>query len=101
MGVQRIYWGDGVRNPLIWVNAAHYDNPQVDDLFRQAAVEVDAGKRAAQFKQIQQIVGRELPVLPLVAVPSIVVHSARLHNFNNSIDLMSGDLADAWIEPRK
>ncbi|MDP9891064.1 peptide/nickel transport system substrate-binding protein [Variovorax boronicumulans] len=101
VGVQRIYWGDGVRNPLIWVNAAHYDNPQVDDLFRQAAVEVDAGKRAAQFKQIQQIVGRELPVLPLVAVPSIVVHSARLHNFHNSIDLMSGDLADAWIEPKK
>ena len=101
VGVQRIYWGDGVRNPLIWVNAAHYDNPQVDELFRQAAVEVDAGRRAAQFRQVQQIVGRELPVLPIVAVPSIVVHSTRLHDFHNSIDLMSGDLADAWIEPRK
>ena len=66
-----------------------------------AAVEVDEGRRAAQFKQIQQIVGRELPVLPIVTVPSIVVHSARLHDFHNSIDLMSGDLSDAWIDPRK
>lgn len=100
VGVQRIYWGDGVRNPLIWINAAHYDNPQVDELFRQAAVELDAGKRAAQFRQIQQIVGRELPVLPIVAVPSIQVHSVRVHNLNNSIDLTAGDLADAWVEPR-
>ena len=101
VGVQRFYWGDGVRNPLIWINGAHYDNPQVDELFRQAAVELDAGKRAAQFKQIQQIVGRELPVLPLVSVPLIQVYSARVHNLNNSIDLMAGDLADAWVEPRK
>jgi peptide/nickel transport system substrate-binding protein len=101
VGVQRFYWGDGVRNPLIWLNAAHYDNPQVDELFRQAAVEVDAGKRAAQFQQIQQIVGRELPVLPLATVPSIHVLSTRVHNFYNSIDLAAGDLADAWIEPRK
>ena len=101
VGVQRIYWGDGVRNPLIWINAAHYDNPQVDGLFRQAAVELDAGRRAAQFKQVQQIVGRELPVLPLVSVPSIQVRSARVHGLNNSIDLTAGDLADAWIEARK
>ncbi len=102
VGVQRIYWGDGVRNPLIWINAAHYDNPQVDALFKQAAVEIDPAKRAGQFKQIQQIVGRELPVLPLATVPSALrVHSLRVHNLNNSIDLTAGDLSDAWIEPRK
>lgn len=102
VGVQRIYWGDGVRNPLVWVNASHYDNPQVDTLFRQAAVEVDAGKRAAQFKQIQQIVGRELPVLPIVTVPSALqVHSVRVHALNNSVDLTAGDFADTWIEGRK
>jgi peptide/nickel transport system substrate-binding protein len=99
--VQRFYWGDGVRNPLIWINGAHYDNPQVDELFRQAAVEVDAGRRAVQFKQIQQIVGRELPVLPLVTVPSIHVLNQRVHDFYNSIDLAAGDLADAWVEPKK
>jgi peptide/nickel transport system substrate-binding protein len=102
VGVQRIYWGDGVRNPLIWINASHYDNPQVDELFRQAAVELDGAKRATQFRQIQQIVGRELPVVPLVTVHSALqVYSTRVHELNNSIDLTAGDFADAWIEPRK
>jgi peptide/nickel transport system substrate-binding protein len=101
VGVQRIYWGDGVRNPLIWVNASHYDNPRVDELFRQASVEVDPAKRATQFKTIQQIVGRDLPVLPLVTVPSALqVHSVRVHGLYNSVDLTAGDFSDAWIEPR-
>jgi len=102
VGVQRIYWSDGIKNPLIWINASHYNNPQVDELFRQAAVEIDEAKRATHFKQIQQIVGRELPVLPLVTVPSALrVHSTRVHNLNNSIDLTAGDFSDTWLEPKK
>lgn len=101
VGVQRIYWSDGVAHPLIWINASHYQNPQVDDLFRQAAVESDDTRRAAAFRQIQQIVGRDLPVVPLVTVPSAIqVYHSRVHNLNNSIDLTAGDFADAWIEAK-
>ena len=102
VGVQRIYWSDGIKNPLIWINASHYNNPQVDELFRQAAVELDDSRRAAQFRQIQQIVGRDLPVYPLATVPSALrVHSTRVHGLNNSIDLTAGDFSDLWLEPRK
>ncbi|MCS4293747.1 peptide/nickel transport system substrate-binding protein [Comamonas sp. BIGb0152] len=102
VGVQRIYWSDGIKNPLIWINASHYNNPQVDNLFRQAAVEVDEAKRAAQFREIQQIVGRELPVYPLATVPSALrVHSTRVHGLNNSIDLTAGDFSDLWLEARQ
>ncbi|MFM0094778.1 ABC transporter substrate-binding protein [Paraburkholderia nemoris] len=101
VGVQRIYWSDGVKHPLIWINASHYQNPQVDDLFREAAIETDETRRAAAFRQIQQIVGRDLPVLPLVTVPSALqVYHARVHNLNNSIDLTAGDFSDTWIEPK-
>ncbi|MEW6344338.1 MAG: ABC transporter substrate-binding protein [Pseudomonadota bacterium] len=101
VGVQRIYWGDGVKHPLIWINASHYQNPQVDELFREAAVETDDAKRAAAFRQIQQIVGRDLPVLPLVTVPSALqVYHTRVHNLNNSIDLTAGDFSDTWVEPK-
>ncbi|MFL9865767.1 ABC transporter substrate-binding protein [Paraburkholderia fungorum] len=100
VGVQRIYWSDGVKHPLIWINASHYQNPQVDDLFRQAAIETDDTRRAAAFRQIQQIVGRDLPVLPLVTVPAVQVYHARVHNLTNSIDLIAGDLSDTWIEPK-
>ncbi|WP_321911172.1 ABC transporter substrate-binding protein [Paraburkholderia sp. J11-2] len=100
VGVQRIYWGDGVTHPLIWINASHYQSPEVDALFKAAAVEQNDARRAANFKQIQQIVGRDLPVLPLVTVPSAVqVYNRRVHNLNNSIDLTAGDLSDAWIAP--
>ncbi|KOC20629.1 peptide ABC transporter substrate-binding protein [Comamonas testosteroni] len=102
VGGQRIYWSDGIKNPLIWINASHYSNPQVDELFRQAAVELDDSRRAAQFRQIQQIVGRDLPVYPLATVPSALrVHSTRVHGLNNSIDLTAGDFSDLWLEPRK
>lgn len=101
VGVQRIYWSDGVKHPLIWINASHYQNPQVDDLFRGAAIETDEARRASAFRQIQQIVGRDLPVLPLVTVPSALqVYHSRVHNLNNSIDLTAGDFSDAWIEPK-
>ncbi|MFP3184378.1 MAG: ABC transporter substrate-binding protein, partial [Paraburkholderia sp.] len=51
--------------------------------------------------QIQQIVGRDLPVLPLVTVPSALqVYHTRVHNLNNSIDLTAGDFSDTWVEPK-
>ncbi len=99
VGVQRIYWSDGIKNPLIWINASHYNNPAVDDLFRRAAVETNNDTRAAQFREIQQIVGRDLPALPLLTVPTALqVLNARVHNLYNSIDVTSGDFSDAWVE---
>ncbi|MDN7182861.1 ABC transporter substrate-binding protein [Caballeronia sp. SEWSISQ10-4 2] len=100
VGVQRFYWGDGVKHPLVWINASHYQNPDVDQLFVRAAVETDDTRRASLFKQAQQIVGRDLPVYPLVSIPSIQVYNARVRNLNNSIDLMAGDFSDTWIDTK-
>lgn len=101
VGVQRIYWSDGVKHPLIWINASHYQNAQVDALFSAAAVETDDTRRAAAFRRIQQIVGHDLPVYPLVTVPSALqVYHTRVHALNNSIDLTAGDFSDVWIEPK-
>ncbi|CAG9251933.1 Peptide/nickel transport system substrate-binding protein [Paraburkholderia unamae] len=97
VGVQRFYWGDGVRHPLIWINASHYQNSDVDRLFTSAATETDDHHRAALFKQAQQIVGRDLPVYPLVSIPSIQVLHTRVRNLNNSIDLTAGDFSDTWL----
>ncbi|PQV54848.1 ABC transporter substrate-binding protein [Paraburkholderia sp. BL21I4N1] len=98
VGVQRFYWGDGVKHPLVWINASHYQNPDVDHLFVQAAVETDENHRAVLFKQVQRIVGRDLPVYPLVSIPSIQVYNTRVRNLNNSVDLMAGDFSDTWLD---
>ncbi|MDE1180852.1 ABC transporter substrate-binding protein [Paraburkholderia sp.] len=100
VGVQRFYWSDGARHPLVWINASHYQNPDVDHLFVQAATETDERRRAVLFRQAQQIVGRDLPVYPLVSIPSIQVYSTRVRNLNNSIDLMAGDFSDTWLDDK-
>jgi peptide/nickel transport system substrate-binding protein len=98
-GVQRIYWSDGIANPLPYVNAAHYNNPEVDTLFRAAAVEQDEAKRAGQFKQIQSIVGKDLPAYPIAGLTTVTVLNASLKDIFNSVDLQAGDFSDAWLKP--
>lgn len=98
VGVQRIYWSDGIRNPLPYVNAAHYNNPAVDDLFRQASTEADERKRAEQFRAFQTIASEDLPALPLVSLRTVLVSSSRVRDLYNSVDLTAGDFSDTWLD---
>ncbi|SFV15848.1 peptide/nickel transport system substrate-binding protein [Methylobacterium sp. 174MFSha1.1] len=97
VGVQRLYWSDGIKRPLPYLNAAHYDNPAVDDLFRQAATEVDEARRREIFRQIQVIVGADLPAVALVTIPTVAVQNARVQRLFNSIDLAAGDCSETWL----
>lgn len=96
VGVQRLYWSDVIKNVVPYANAAHYNNPKVDDLFRAASTEVDETKRAALFKQIQEITGAELPNFAVVELPTVIVCNARLQSLVTTIDVASSDLASAW-----
>ena len=91
---------DWIKNPLRYLNAAHYNNPAVDDLFRQAATEVDDTRPAQQFKTIQTIVGADLPAIALVALPTIVVRNTKVRNLLDSVGLTASSVAEAWIAPR-
>jgi peptide/nickel transport system substrate-binding protein len=98
-GIQRLYWSDGIKHPLPYLNAAHYNVPAVDDLFRQAATEVDEARRREIFRRIQAIVGADLPALALVTIPTITVQDARVRRLFNSIDLTAGDFSETWLAP--
>lgn len=95
-GVQRLYWSDSIKNITPYANAAHYNNPKVDDLFRAASVEVDETKRAQQFKEIQKITGDDLPNFSVIALPTVVVANKRVQQLITTIDVTSGDLSTAW-----
>ncbi|MGI2033940.1 ABC transporter substrate-binding protein [Rhizobium panacihumi] len=97
-GVQRLYWSDGIKNIAPYVNAAHYNNPQVDDLFRAAAVEQDDEKRGELFKKIQVIVGADLPNFAVIALPTVITRSAVAKNVVTTIDVGSSDFAQAWLD---
>lgn len=96
VGVQRLYWSDAIKNVVPYANAAHYNNPAVDDLFRAAATEADESKRAELFKKIQKITGEDLPNFAVVELPTVIVHNSRLHSLVTTIDVASSDLARAW-----
>ncbi|NEI72301.1 ABC transporter substrate-binding protein [Rhizobium lusitanum] len=97
-GVQRLYWSDGIKNIAPYVNAAHYNNPDVDNLFRAAAVEQDDAKRAGYFKQIQAIVGDDLPNIAVVALPTVIARSAAAKALVTTVDVASGDFAESWLD---
>lgn len=97
-GVQRLYWSDGIKNVAPYVNAAHYNNPEVDELFRAAAVEQDDEKRAELFKKIQAIVGADLPNFAVIALPTVITRSAAAKDVVTTIDVASSDFARAWLD---
>ncbi|MFB9948986.1 ABC transporter substrate-binding protein [Rhizobium puerariae] len=97
-GVQRLYWSDGIKNVAPYVNAAHYNNPEVDDLFRSAAIEKDDAKRAGYFRKIQAIAGVDLPNFALVALPTVIARSAAARSLVTTIDVTSSDFANAWLD---
>lgn len=53
-------------------NFSHYSNKDFDALWGKAAIEMDATKRAALYKQIQQTVADEMTLYPIAYTKSII-----------------------------
>ena len=53
LGVQRLYHASNIVKGSPFANVQGYNNPEVDKLWNQAAIEVDPDKRQALYTQIQ------------------------------------------------
>ncbi|MGW8482630.1 ABC transporter substrate-binding protein [Microbacterium sp. NPDC055903] len=51
----------------------HYDNPEVNELILQQAVETDPATRTADIEQIQELVAQDLSTLPLLQGAQVAV----------------------------
>ncbi|KAF1044066.1 MAG: Heme-binding protein A [Xylophilus sp.] len=100
VGVQRHYWSTVHGQRVPFNNASGYANPEVGELFRKVAEEADEDRRAALLRRFQQIVGEEIPLLPLIALQTVSAQNRRVHRYYNSIDLTAGDLSDAWVDEK-
>jgi len=98
MGVQRIYWSKNIRPGVTFSNASGYSNPKVDQLWEKAAAEVDDTKRAGLYRQVQEIVVDEIPVIWLQEMPDVVISNTKVHNLFTSPQGLRAGLYDAWIE---
>lgn len=63
-------------------NRGHYSNAQVDALLTRANAETDETTRRREYVQVQEILARDLPSLPLWYPNNEVVHSTRVHGVN-------------------
>lgn len=98
-GAQRLYWSKNIKKGLPFSNGTHYSNPEVDQLLESAAVELDETKRKALFFKFQEIVAQELPIINLVAPPTIIIARKTVKNYAPGGEGFSGSFADTYIDP--
>lgn len=97
VGLQRIYWSKSFNPSVPFSNANHYQNEKVDALLEAAAIEMDDTKRAALFKEFQEIVVHEIPTIALVQVNDVSVFNKRIRGFNNVAAGLRGNLAQLEV----
>ena len=85
IGVHRTYLTRNIRKGIIWSNTQSYSNAKVDALLDQAAAEPDPAKRKAEYKEFQQIVVDDVPILFLHPFPYTQAAHAGLKNLPTSM----------------
>ncbi len=78
IGVHRTYLGSNIKKGVIWSNTQQYNNPEVDRILGEAAVETDPEKRKALYAQFQQIVAEDLPIYWINTLPYHTAYDKRL-----------------------
>ncbi|MDY6969752.1 MAG: ABC transporter substrate-binding protein, partial [Spirochaetota bacterium] len=58
-----------------------YRNPVVESLISTARHEMDSGLRRDQYKRIAEIIGKDLPIIPLYHDVTVYAHTKQISNF--------------------
>ena len=98
IGTQRAFVSSNIRKGASFTNSMGYRNPRVDELFAQAAVEIDEGKRAAQLAEVQKILADELPVIFLVEIAYSHLYNKRVHGLITNGISMYSNWDSVWVE---
>ncbi|MDM0119041.1 ABC transporter substrate-binding protein [Variovorax arabinosiphilus] len=101
VGVQRLYWSKNFIKGVPFSNGTHYQNPVVDKLLEDAAVENDRAKRLKLFKDFQDTVARDVPDLNLYQPVFITIANQRVHDHSLTADGVESNLADVWVDGAK
>jgi peptide/nickel transport system substrate-binding protein len=94
IGVRRMYVSTNI-GPIPFSNGATYVNPEIDQLFDEAASTADRDARGEIYREIQRILLEDLPYLWLVETDFSVGVRSNCHDFR----AWSGQFAEtAWCE---
>jgi peptide/nickel transport system substrate-binding protein len=69
----------------------------VDRLLEAASTELDENRRIALYRQFQQQVYQDLPILNLVAPRMVTLANRRVHDHTVTAQGLEGNLADVYL----
>lgn len=83
--------------PTVQSNRSGYRNPKVEELYTASQSELDPEKRAAQYKELQQVYVADAPIVFLLELPYPVAMSAKVKDFVQ-IPLGNNIFANTYLE---
>ncbi len=92
-----ILFQGGLPDGVPFSNQWGYDDPQMNQLIADAATETDPEKRIELYKQFQQLVADQLPILNLVEFTFTTVANDRVQNVANNPRWATSNWADVWL----
>ena len=98
LGVSRTYICDNIREGVLFSNTMGYCEERVDELFAEAAVENDEERRAELYREVQQILVEDLPVIWLLEMEFPTIVNTRVRNHTMSAGGVADTFADTWID---
>ena len=98
LGVHRHYGTDQIRQGTHFVNSSRYSNPKLDALLASGAQEPDAAKRSALYKEIQEILANDMPVVNLHEMKFLTVFNSKLKGHDVSGFGAYGSFDRAWFD---
>ena len=81
-GIERLFVTEGIAPVPSVHNGGGYSNPQVDKLFALARATMDIKKRGQYYRDVQPILLKDLPTLPLTDTPKFAVFPTKVKGVN-------------------
>ncbi len=97
LGVSRTFMSDNRRQGVLFTNHSGYANPKVDELFQQAAREIDEAKRKQLYSEVQKILVDDVAVAWLVELVWPTVYNKKVHNLVIDSSGPNSTFAETWI----
>ncbi len=98
LGVHRHYGTNQIRQGTHFVNSSRYSNPELDALLDSGSKEPDANKRTATYRDIQEILAEDMPVVNLFELEFLTVYNTELKGAYGSAMGAYGSFREAWLD---
>ena len=77
---------------------SRYSNPELDALLDSGSKEPDAAKRTATYKEVQEILAQDMPVVNLFELEFLTVYNTQLKGADGSAMGAYGSFREAWLD---